>query len=62
LIGELPLEWNWLVGEYKHNPDAKIVHYTIGGPYFDEYRGCDYAEEWFEEHRRANFAANRVSA
>ena len=61
-IGELPLEWNWLVGEYKHNPDAKIVHFTIGGPYFEEYRGCDYAEEWFEENRRANFAANRVSA
>jgi hypothetical protein len=57
-IGELPLEWNWLVGEYKHNPAAKIVHFTIGGPYFDEYRGCDYAEEWFEEHRRMNFAAN----
>ncbi len=48
-IGELPLEWNWLVGEYEHNPGAKIVHYTIGGPYFDEYRDCDYAEEWFAE-------------
>jgi hypothetical protein len=62
LVGELPLEWNWLVGEYKHNPDAKIVHYTLGGPYFDEYRGCDYAEEWFEENRRMNFAANKVPA
>ena len=61
LIGELPLEWNWLVGEYKHNPDAKIVHYTIGGPYFEEYRRCDYAEEWFEENRRMNFAVNQVS-
>lgn len=58
LIGELPLEWNWLVGEYAHNPKAKIAHFTIGGPYFDEYRGCDYAEEWFEERRRMNFAAN----
>ncbi len=61
-IGELPLEWNWLVGEYPHNPTAKIVHYTLGGPYFSEYRGCDYAEEWFEENRRMNFAANRVPA
>ena len=43
-IGELPLEWNWLVGEYNYNPAAKIVHYTIGGPYFDDYRNCDYAE------------------
>ena len=61
-IGELPLEWNWLVGEYRRNPDAKIVHFTIGGPYFDEYRDCDYAEEWFEENRRMNHAASRVPA
>ena len=60
LIGELPLEWNWLVGEYKHDPGARIAHFTIGGPYFDEYRGCDYAEEWFEENRRMNFAANQI--
>ncbi len=49
LIGTLPLEWNWLVGEYEHRSDAKIVHYTLGGPYFDQYRHCDYAEEWFVE-------------
>ncbi len=48
-IGDLPLEWNWLVGEYERNPAAKIVHFTIGGPYFDEYRTCDYADEWFAE-------------
>jgi hypothetical protein len=59
LIGDLPLEWNWLVGEYTHNPDARIVHYTIGGPYFDDYRDCDYAEEWFSEARLMNHAANR---
>jgi len=50
-IGALPLEWNWLVGEYDYNPAAKIVHYTLGGPYFDEYRDCDYAADWFAERR-----------
>jgi hypothetical protein len=49
LIGSLGLEWNWLVGEYEHNPNAKIVHYTLGGPWFDDYRACDYAPEWFAE-------------
>jgi hypothetical protein len=49
LIGELELEWNWLVGEYPHNPTARIVHFTRGGPYFEAYRDCDYAEEWFAE-------------
>lgn len=48
-IGELSLEWNWLVGEYAYNPAANIVHFTIGGPYFDAYRDCDYAGEWFAE-------------
>jgi hypothetical protein len=49
LIGDLPLEWNWLVGEYPQRADAKIVHFTLGGPYFPEYRDSDYAEEWFAE-------------
>jgi hypothetical protein len=48
-IGALPLEWNWLVGEYSHNPQAKIAHFTRGGPYFDQHRECDYAAEWFAE-------------
>jgi hypothetical protein len=52
LIGSLPLEWNWLVGEYAYRPDAKIVHYTLGGPYFEAYRDCDYAAEWFQEFER----------
>ena len=49
LIGDLPREWNWLVTEYDYNPDAKLVHYTLGGPWFDAYRGCEYADEWFAE-------------
>jgi hypothetical protein len=48
-IGGLPLEWNWLVEEYKYNPAAKVVHFTRGGPYFKEYRNCDYADEWRAE-------------
>lgn len=47
LIGELPVAWNYLVSEYDYRPDAKNVHFTDGGPYFDEYKNEDYAEEWF---------------
>jgi hypothetical protein len=47
LIGALPARWNHLVGEQPRRDDAANVHFTTGGPYFDEYRGCDYAEEWF---------------
>ena len=47
-IGKLDLEWNWLVGEYDYNPDAKNVHWTLGGPYFEDYARSDYADEWFD--------------
>ena len=46
-IGELPLEWNWLVSEYDYNKNAKNVHWTLGGPYFKDYAKSDYADEWF---------------
>jgi hypothetical protein len=47
LIGSLPLEWNWLVGEYPYKKDVKNVHYTDGGPYFEQYNNCDYSSEWY---------------
>ena len=50
LIGGLPLEWNWLVGEYEHKEDVKNVHYTEGGPWFEDYRECDYSKDWFKNH------------
>jgi len=46
-IGELPPRWNHLIGEYPYTPDAGNVHFTRGGPYFDEYRDSDYAAHWF---------------
>lgn len=45
-LGSLELYWNWLVGEYRFEPDAKIIHWTVGGPWFQEYRDTDYATEW----------------
>lgn len=48
-IGTLPPEWNWLVGEYTPNPDAKLLHYTLGGPWFRDYQFCDHADRWFQE-------------
>ena len=52
LIGEIPLEWNWLVGEYDYKEDVKNVHYTKGGPYFKEYNKCDYSTDWYDEYKR----------
>ena len=48
LIGELPLEWNWLVGEYPYKEEIYNIHFTEGGPYFKEYKNTKYANEWFK--------------
>lgn len=54
LIGELAPEWNWLVNWY-HEPwdgHPKAIHYTEGGPWFDNYRDCAYSEPWKNYARR----------
>ena len=43
-------EWNHLGGGGGVNPEAKIVHFTRGGPWFPEYRDCEFSKEWFEEY------------
>lgn len=49
-IGGLSETWNWLEG---HNtvgekPPA-VIHYTRGGPWFDDMQNCAYAKEWLDE-------------
>lgn len=46
-IGALPLDWNHLVGEYPPNPNARALHYTLGGPWFEASRATDHADRWF---------------
>jgi hypothetical protein len=59
-IGELDIRWNWLVGEYANPPaDVKNWHWTVGGPYFDEYAHVDGSDEWFEERAKMTFCAQR---
>jgi lipopolysaccharide biosynthesis glycosyltransferase len=62
LIGALPDRWNHLVGYNPPRRDAAIVHYTLGGPYFDEYRHCEYSKEWFAERDAMLRTAAKVPA
>jgi lipopolysaccharide biosynthesis glycosyltransferase len=48
-IGELPIEWNWLPDEFGPNPDAKLLHYTLGTPSFHEFADTPQSEEWHRE-------------
>src|SRR5260221_8613583 len=54
LIGEIPVEWNHLVGEYARNPNDKIAHLTRGTPCFQAYSQCEFAAEWYQELDRLN--------
>jgi hypothetical protein len=59
-IGGLNVRWNWLVGEYAEPPaDVHNAHWTVGGPYFEEYRNADFAGEWFSEFERMSFCLQR---
>ena len=48
-IGELPREWNWLPDEYGPNADAKLLHYTLGTPCFQEFADTPQGAEWHRE-------------
>jgi len=51
MVGELPFEWNWLVGEYDYDKYAKNVHWTLGGPWYKEFKDQDYADEWYKLYK-----------
>ena len=59
-IGELDVRWNWLVGEYDNPPmNVKNVHWTVGGPYFQEFQNTDFSKEWFEMKDEVNYCAQK---
>ena len=50
-IGSLDERWNWLEGWTSSHNDKKpfAVHYTRGGPWFDEWQDVEFANEWLNE-------------
>lgn len=60
LVGEVPREWNWLPDEFGPNPQAKLLHYTLGTPCFHEYANTPMADEWHRERMLTDFCLQRV--
>ena len=58
-LGELPKEWNWLPDEYGANPNAKLLHYTLGTPCFHEFANTPQAEEWHRERMLTDYCLQR---
>ncbi|KAJ4774474.1 Nucleotide-diphospho-sugar transferases superfamily protein [Rhynchospora pubera] len=53
-IGEVPFVWNFLVGHNVVDPKDPstqpcAIHYTTGGPWFERYKDCDFADLWLKE-------------
>ena len=47
MIGDIPIEWNWLEGEYdKPEVPPAAIHFTNGGPWFEDWQDVDYADLW----------------
>ena len=61
LIGGLPGQWNHLVGYDAASTAAALAHFTLGGPYFEEYRDCEFADEWRAERELMLSAAGRTA-
>jgi lipopolysaccharide biosynthesis glycosyltransferase len=61
-IGELPPEWNWLVGVQPMPADPKIAHFTLGGPFTTDWRGGPYDEIWTDEYARLTHADRNVGS
>ena len=47
-IGKLPHTWNYLAGYYDDISSPNIIHYTDGGPWFEEYKDCEFSQNWLE--------------
>jgi lipopolysaccharide biosynthesis glycosyltransferase len=54
LIGGLDAEWNWLAIEYPENPNAKLIHYTLGTPCFKDYANEPMSDAWKSSYLRVN--------
>ena len=53
VVGEIPEEWNWLVGASPTTSkgigkDPKALHFTLGIPAMPGYSDCEFADEWFK--------------
>jgi len=53
-IGSLDERWNWLEGWSSKNnkKEPYAVHYTRGGPWFDEWQDVEFANEWIKERNK----------
>lgn len=51
-IGALDLDWNFLEGEYPCPAvTPRVIHFTNGGPWFEEWTNVSFADLWLTERK-----------
>lgn len=58
-IGEIPKTWNtldWM------DETTKLIHYTNGGPWFDDYRDHPHAQVWYRARDAMHASMRRAHA
>ena len=61
-IGSLPIEWNWLPDEFGENTKAKLLHYTLGTPCFNEYKDTIQSNIWYNELQLTTFCQQKLQS
>lgn len=51
-IGELPPAWNWLVNVNEKPQDARLAHFTLGGPWLPDWTPQPHDEVWTDARKR----------
>lgn len=59
LVGALPKQYNYIVGEDNQASTGKIIHFSNGMPYVPYFSTCEYATEWFNELDRSLLSKHR---
>lgn len=50
-IGHLGFDYNW-IENISTSVSQKVIHYTLGGPWFSDYRDVMFGDLWVEEYER----------
>lgn len=64
LIGGLPFTYNFISGvspSIGHGKMANVIHYTNGGPWFEECKDVPYAGTWIEEYEDFQTNGHHIS-
>ncbi|KAH9771293.1 Origin of replication complex subunit 3 [Citrus sinensis] len=64
-IGSIPFVWNFLEGHNRvveNDPTTfpKAIHYTRGGPWFEAWKHCEFADLWLKEMEEYKNESNKT--